>query len=135
MNESQTDSIKRPSSVFWAGILFWFLSLGIFAMHIYFASIGTVVVSAFVTAPLLLVAAFLWLIRPRWRVTFYIGAVSLIALVVWGAITARTQYLLRAQFPQVLPQVVGSALFTVAIAWLAYRYLFGLPSRSYFQLQ
>src|SRR5262249_16675592 len=128
MNENQAGSTKRPKSVLWAGILFWFLSLGILAMHIYFLSIGIIIVRAFATAALLLGAAFLWLVRPGRRATFYVGAAALLASVVWGALTVRTQYLLRTQYPQMLPQVAGSALFTAALAWLAYRYIFGLPS-------
>lgn len=129
------NSPKRPKSVFWAGILFWVMSLGILSMHTYFATQGIVEIHAFVTAALLLSAALLWLIRPAQRVTFYFGASSLIVAVIWGALTARTQYLLRAQFPNILSDVAFTLCFTAVVTWLTYRYIFGHPSRSYFQRQ
>lgn len=43
MNENSQDLIKRPKSVLWAGVLFWLMSLGILALHIYFVTIGIVV--------------------------------------------------------------------------------------------
>jgi hypothetical protein len=130
MNEA-----KRPSSVVWAGVLFWLMSLATFLVHIVMSQRGVVDLPSFVFAGLLLLAALLWLLSPRSRLTFYVGAASLVICVIRGVLTARTEYYLRAQFPSIMPQVIGSLVLSLLIAWLAYRFVFGAPSRRYFQLQ
>ena len=111
------------------------MSAIIFIVHIALSQRGVVDVPSFVFAGLLLCAALLLLLSPRSRLTFYVGSASLVLCVIRGFLTARTQYYLRTQFPSIMPQVVGSVLFSLLIAWLAYRFIFGAPSRSYFQLQ
>ena len=123
---------KRPSSVFWAGIFFWLAPLPILAFHLVMVRRGIVDPSSFFYAGLLLGAALSWSFHPRTGTAFYLGGFALVATVVRGALTARAQYLLRAQFPDIIPQVVGSVSFAVLFAWLAGRYIFGLPSRQYF---
>jgi hypothetical protein len=127
---------KRPSSVLWAGVVFWFMSLGTLTVHIFLSRRGVVDVPSFIFGALILPAALLWLFQPQSRVTFYVGAVSLGISLIRVVLTARTQYHLRAQFPKVMPQqVVGTLIFAVLLAWLTYRYVFGVSSRRYFKLE
>jgi hypothetical protein len=111
------------------------MSLATFAMHINFSLRGIVDVSSFLYAGLMLCAAFLWLLSPRARTTYYTGAAALVLTVVRGFLTARTQYLLRHQFPNILDQVIITILLSLLLAWLAFRFVFGSASRSYFQFE
>jgi hypothetical protein len=111
------------------------MSVGTFALHLVLSLRGVVDVPSLIFAGLVLFAAILWLLSPRSRLTFYVGSASLLLCVIRGFLTARTQFHLRAQFPSIMPQVFGSLLLSLLLAWLAYRFVFGRPSRTYFQLQ
>ncbi|MGV3659133.1 MAG: hypothetical protein ACO1TE_03085 [Prosthecobacter sp.] len=134
MSESSEKAAKRPASVLWAGIVFWTMSLGILSLHLHFVTLGIVVFEAFLMATLLLAAAVAWTVSPRGLFTYYLGTASLIACVIWCALTARTQFRLAAQFPGIMNDVVVSVLLVVIFSWHAYRFAFGRPSRAYFRL-
>ena len=126
---------SRPKSVFWAGVLFWVLSLCTFGTHIGLARKGVADIQSYLFAGVVLMAALLAVLRPRARTTFYVGVLALTLTVIRGAFTARTQYLLRTEFPNILPQVIFSSVLAAAVAWLTYRFALGPASRRYFDLQ
>jgi hypothetical protein len=124
--------IKRPPSIRWAGFLFWLFSLGTLVLHVIYALRGVVDIWSFLFAGLLLVAAFLWLLIPRAYITFCIGSFSLLMCVLRSVLVARTQYMMHEQYPDLLVQSLWSLGFSFVIAGLAYRYIFGVPARKYF---
>jgi len=132
MKEQPIDPSRRPSCVFWAGVIFWVMPVVLVVTHGYLALEGTVIGPAFLTAGVLLCAAVLWLVRPRWHITFCVGLAALVTAMVWAGATMRAQYVLHSQFPQIAPQVLGSLIFLLAVAGITYRYVFGMASRRYF---
>ncbi len=124
MNENNAVT-KRPGSVFWSGVLFWAMSLGVLATHSYLATKEAADIWSFVFAGLLLFAALLWWLSPRSLLTFYAGAASLVIFVIRGVLTAHTQYQLRTQFPDIVPQAIGSLAVSLLVAWVAFRFIFG----------
>ena len=124
--------IKRPPSIGWAGFLFWLLSLGTLVLQLIFVSRGIVDIWSFLFAGLLLVAALLWLLIPRAYITFCVGSFSLLMCVLRCVMVAHTQYMMHEQY--VMMDSISTLGFSLLIAALAYRYIFGASSRRYFDL-
>ena len=113
--------IKRPRPVAVTRILFWIYAIGVLLFQAVYTipRIGVVDYFSIAVGVLVLVAA-IRLSKPiRNQTTFVLALIAVLLIIGRGILTARTQYNLRGEFPDIHSQIVGTVIFSVAIIALA----------------